>query len=141
VALRQLNVRVPEDLLEKFRRGAKRRGLSQSEYLRFLTQKDLEIPAKDLKSVLPPAPSPSPAPADTQGEPAANGASSQAPAAAGSDLDTAQWLSGRARIPLPLARRAVSAGNLEIDGVAVYSSRVDRSRLRDGAVTLNGRPI
>jgi hypothetical protein len=140
VALRQLNVRVPEDLLEKFRRGAKRRGLSQSEYLRFLTQKDLEIPASELKNVLP-APEPPAAAPDPQDGPAANGASSQAPAAAGSDLDTAQWLSGRARIPLPLARRAVSAGNLEIDGVAVYSSRVDRSRLRDGAVTLNGRPI
>lgn len=144
--MRQLNIRIPDELDDALQAHVNATGEKQSATVRRGIQ--LAIGQRAGEGVPPPTGQPSPAaespsPEGIASEPRpsrANGSGPDSAAPSGDTVDFATWLAGRSGMPRAILVRRITAGKVEIDGRPRYAERIPAADLR-GQVTLDGNPL
>lgn len=118
--MKQLNVRVPDDLYAALEEFVKDTGARQSDVVR--KGIGLAVGVRKAGAVAPPS------------------SGRATPSAPEQLVDLATWVSNRAGIPKAIAARRISEGRVSVDGRPRYKERIPLPELR-GQVTLDDEVI
>lgn len=127
-AIEQLNIRVTTEVKERFRKRARREGLSQAQLLEALLKQRGELPAPD------PYEQSGPQPQAIVRDQAVREVDEE-------KIDFATWLQGRAGVPRALAARAIAAGRVHVAGVPYTAGAISAKLLKTTVVAYEGTEL